>query len=63
MSELLAVSVTANLFLIFGYMKARGHCALMTQLINDIADGEVRVRKNANGGFEVHMVNQSNNVR
>lgn len=56
MSEFLAVSVTVNLFLIFGYVKARGHCALMTRLIEDIADGEVRVIKNERGGFEVHMV-------
>lgn len=56
MSEFLAVSVTVNLFLIFGYVKARGHCALMTRLIEDIAKGEVRVTKNERGGFEVHMV-------
>ena len=56
MSEFLAVSVTVNLFLIFGYIKARSHRNLMLRLVEDIAKGEVRVTKNERGGFEVHMV-------
>lgn len=56
MSEFLAVSVTVNLFLIFGYIKARSHRNLMLRLVEDIANGEVRVTRNERGGFEVHMV-------
>lgn len=62
MSELLAVSVTANLFLIFSYLRMRSHCKLISQLLEDIASGHVELVTKEHGGFEVH-VTQPNNVR
>jgi hypothetical protein len=55
MTELLAVSVTANLFLIFSYMKMRFHCQVVSELLKGIACGEVELVADKQGSFEVRV--------
>jgi hypothetical protein len=55
MTELLAVSVTANLFLIFSYMKMRSHCRVVSELLKGIVCGEVELVANEQGSFEIRV--------